>query len=82
MDTTAIIFLICIIAILPVIAIASAMFISNFSAEIRYLNAEIKRSSGESLKYYRQKKKDTYLVLIPFIGSHLYRKARNKHHHE
>ena len=42
-------------------------FINDFSAELRYLNNEIKRTEGAERRHYIRKRKRLWLSLIPFV---------------
>ena len=47
--------------------VSLARFITDFSAELRILNIEIKRSEGEEREYYLHQRRRLWLSLIPFV---------------
>lgn len=53
--------------ILVVVTIRFALFICDFSEELRYLNMEIARSEEEERRYYVRERRRLWLSLIPFI---------------
>ena len=44
-----------------------AMFINDFSHELRYLNNEIGRTEGEEREHWIRQKRRLWLSLIPFV---------------
>ena len=44
-----------------------AMFINDFSSELRYLNNEIGRTTGSERRYWIRKRRRLWLSLIPFV---------------
>ncbi len=42
-------------------------FINDFSRELKYINCEIERSSGNERKYWIRKRRKLWLSLIPFM---------------
>ncbi len=53
--------------ILVVVTIRFALFVHDFSSELRYLNMEIERSDGAERRYYVHERRRLWLSLIPFI---------------
>lgn len=49
------------------IVIGLAIFINDFSSELRYLNNEIRRTEGAERKYWIRRKRRLWLSLIPFV---------------
>ena len=44
-----------------------AQFINEFSQELKYLNNEIGRTSGEERQYWIRRRRQLWLSLIPFV---------------
>lgn len=44
-----------------------AQFINEFSQELKYLNNEIGRTSGEERRYWIYRRRQLWLSLIPFV---------------
>ena len=44
-----------------------AMFLNDFSSELRYLNIEIGRTTGSERRYWLRKRWRLWLSLIPFV---------------
>lgn len=44
-----------------------AQFINEFSQELKYLNSEIGRTSGEERRYWIRRRRQLWLSLIPFV---------------
>ena len=44
-----------------------AQFINEFSQELKYLNNEIGRTSGEERRYWIRRRRQLWLSLIPFV---------------
>ena len=44
-----------------------AAWIQDFRKELRYLNAEIARTTGEEREQWKRRKKRLWLSLIPFV---------------
>lgn len=44
-----------------------AMFINDFSHELRFLNTEIRRTSGSERKRWLRRKRKLWLSLLPFF---------------
>lgn len=42
-------------------------FIIPFVTELRELNIEISRCTGEELKYYKRRRRKLFLSLLPFV---------------
>ena len=61
--------LVCIIAI-PILfglLVGFCMFINDFSRELKYINCEIGRNTGDERKYWIRQKRRLWLSLIPFV---------------
>ena len=59
--------LLLIIVLIIFISIPIIIFLLNFSKELRYLNLEIGRSTGEERKFYIKQRRRLWLSLIPFV---------------
>ena len=44
-----------------------AQFLNDFSQELKYLNNEIGRTSGEERRYWIHRRRQLWLSLIPFV---------------
>jgi hypothetical protein len=44
-----------------------AQFLNDFSHELKYLNSEIGRTSGEERRYWIRRRRQLWLSLIPFV---------------
>ena len=44
-----------------------AQFLNDFSHELKYLNSEIGRTSGEERRYWIRRIRQLWLSLIPFV---------------
>lgn len=44
-----------------------ALFIHDFSSELRYLNMEIERSEGAERRHYVRERRRLWLSLLPFV---------------
>ena len=44
-----------------------AQFINEFSQELKYLNNEIGRTSGEERRYWIRRRRQLWLSIIPFV---------------
>ena len=66
-DIVVVIFII-IIAILAILGLMVALssFLSAFSRELRYLNREIKRTSGREREYWVRRRRKLWRSLLPF----------------
>lgn len=55
--------------ILFLIGIFSAVirFFNGFTAELRYLNDEIRRTDGSEQRYWIKRRKKLWLSLLPFV---------------
>lgn len=53
--------------ILILLIVWLAMFINNFSRELRYIKNEIRRNDGEEKKHWLRRKRRLWLSLIPFV---------------
>lgn len=59
-----------IVALLVILAVIRfAMWLQWFSRELRYLNKEIARTTGEEQASWKRKKRQLWLSWIPFIGA-------------
>lgn len=52
---------------LPLIVILIAIRISEFTRELRYLNTEIARTTGEQRRHWLRCRRRLWLSLIPFV---------------
>lgn len=61
--------ILCILAILalPIIVVLLAIRINDFTRELRYLNTEISRTTGEQRQYWLRRRRRLWLSLIPFV---------------
>lgn len=70
-ETDNTIFIIMIAAIVLIFAIIFivrfAMMISDFQTELKYINGEIRRTSGREQKHWKKKKRRLLLSLLPFV---------------
>lgn len=55
------------IVCLVVMLIGLAISIRDFSDQLKYINNEIKRTSGAERKHYLKKRRRLWLSLIPFV---------------
>ena len=53
--------------IVILLIIGSASFINDFSQELRYLNNEIRRTTGAERKHYLRRRRKLWLSLLPFV---------------
>lgn len=60
------IIILCVIIIIPMV-IGFAIFLNNFSAELKYLNCEISRTRGTEQKQWIYQRRRLLLSLIPFV---------------
>lgn len=44
-----------------------ARFLNDFSQELKYINTEIRRTSGSERRYWLYKRRRLWLSLIPFV---------------
>ena len=44
-----------------------AQFLNDFTQELKYLNVEIRRTSGKERKYWIRRRRKLWLSLIPFL---------------
>ncbi|MBE6750538.1 MAG: hypothetical protein E7560_05185 [Ruminococcaceae bacterium] len=56
-----------VIFFLFLILIWIAIFLNIFARELKYLNTEIKRTSGNERKYWKRRKRRLWLSLLPFV---------------
>jgi len=56
----------CILA-LPIVIVLLGIRISEFIRELRYLNTEIARTSGEQRLHWLRRRRRLWLSLIPFV---------------
>ena len=52
---------------LIIILFGIALFLNNFSKELKYLNNEIGRTYGAEQKYWIRQRRRLWLSLIPFV---------------
>ena len=55
------------IIFLVILLVGLCAFISDFSAQLKHINNEIRRTSGAERQYYLRKKRRLWLSLIPFV---------------
>ena len=53
--------------LLMVLLVGLAQFIKDFSRELRYLNNEVRRTTGSERRYYIRQRRKLWLSLIPFV---------------
>jgi len=56
-----------IVFLFAVTLVGLVFYFNEFSRELRYLNMEISRTTGEERKYWIKKKQRLLLSLIPFV---------------
>lgn len=56
-----------IILALPIIVVLLGIRISGFIQELRYLNTEIARTTGEQRRHWLRLRRRLWLSLIPFV---------------
>lgn len=56
-----------IVILLALVVIRIAMWFQWFQKELRYLNKEIERTTGEEQKHWKRRKKRLLSSLIPFV---------------
>ena len=56
-----------IVFLFAVTLVGLVLYFNKFSRELRYLNMEISRTTGEDRKYWKKKKQKLLLSLIPFV---------------
>lgn len=49
------------------LVIGLAIFLNDFTRELRYLNAEIDRTEGAERRYWIRQRRRLWLSLIPFV---------------
>ena len=54
-------------AVLVLLIVRFAMWLQSFLMELRYLNEEIERTSGEEKEHWIRRKKRLLLSWIPFV---------------
>lgn len=66
---TTITLLLCLFVILtlPIILVMLGIYISGFIRELRYLNTEIARTTGEQRRHWLRCRRRLWLSLIPFV---------------
>ena len=61
----------CIVVVAAVVLassiVALADFINDFSSELKYLNCEIARTSGDEREFWIQKRRRLWLSWVPFM---------------
>lgn len=62
-----ILFYITVLVIVFGILFSFVKFITDFSAELQYLNMEIKRTDGKERRYYIRQRRRLWLSLLPFV---------------
>ena len=65
-SVTLLLWILCILA-LPIVILLVVVRISEFTQELRYLNTEIHRTSGEQRRHWLRRRRRLWLSLIPFI---------------
>lgn len=66
MNSTTLLWILCGLA-LPIVVLLISIRISYFTKELRYLNTEIARTSGEQRQHWLRRRRRLWLSLIPFI---------------
>ena len=66
-DTDILLIVIAVILFLPAILIGLALRINSFVRELRYLNIEISRTTGEQRRHWLRLRRRLWLSLIPFV---------------
>ncbi len=64
------IIVLCVIVIIPMLIgmlIGLAIFINDFSRELKYLNNEIGRTTGAERRHWIRQRRRLWLSLIPFV---------------
>ena len=61
--------ILCVLAamVLPIILVMIGIYLSGFIQELRYLNTEIARTSGEQRRLWLRRRRRLWLSLIPFV---------------
>lgn len=49
------------------IIIRLALTINDFQTELKYINGEIRRTSGKEREHWKKKKRRLWLSLLPFV---------------
>ena len=64
-----IIMLVCIVAaiILFLFLVKLINYFNDFAKELKYLNCEIGRTTGDRLEHFKKQKRRLWLSLIPFV---------------
>ena len=52
---------------LALLMLSFAMFVNDFSQELKYLNNEIDRTQGNERKYWLRRRRRLWLSIIPFV---------------
>ena len=60
------IIVLCAIVVIPMV-IGFAIFLNNFSVELKYLNCEISRTKGKERQQWIHQRRRLWLSLIPFV---------------
>ena len=66
-DASALILWILAILALPIILVLIAIRINGFTQELRYLNTEITRTTGDQRRHWLRCRRRLWLSLIPFV---------------
>lgn len=65
--TSAVLLWVFAILALPIIVVLIAIRINGFIQELRYLNTEIARTTGEQRQHWLRLRRRLWLSLIPFV---------------
>ena len=57
----------CVAIVLVFLVVLLVVFLNGFTAELRYLNMEIERTTGKEREHYIEQKRRLWLSLIPFV---------------
>ena len=47
--------------------IAFALWLNDFSKELKYLNSEISRTDGREQRYWKRQRRRLWISIIPFV---------------
>ena len=60
------IMVICVLLLIPAL-IGFILFLNGFSHELKYINIEINRTTGEERKFWIRRRRRLWLSIIPFV---------------
>lgn len=55
------------IVVMIIFIIRFVLLIGDFQSELKYINGEIRRTSGRERKHWKKKKRRLWLSLLPFV---------------